>query len=279
MSYNIQERRTASAVKGKFSFPFLKGKIDVEGDFTKTLTDSTGGAAGIAKRLCELCNAHGVSLSQLPRIVPEIRYPDVKNTDALLESLTPQVVDSIAKTFGISSDWLDGTSESIYQTLWCYKAPENLFHFIKENQKTLSEPFPLRLLSTKNAFDRERSSHELALVAVHEKEITPDFSFQWYTIFEDSWIWSHPPARLHLKALARTLWFSKNISIPIITTKLRTIEAVREGKLVPHAALNAPRKREHLEDYALTAKESLIALETDEVENVITLVKTYVDFL
>jgi len=275
MSYQIREKRTARGIKGKLKLPFLKGSAELEGEFAKSLTDSTGGVDGLAKRLLFLWDAHGLALSQVPRIHPSMCYTDTLNSEALLKVLTPELLDEVSKTFGVTTDWLEGTSKELYQTQWCYQAPENFFQFITENKGSLAKPFPFRLLSTESALDRKQSSHELALVAVHKKEISSDFVLQWYTVFGDSWIWSHPPSRLQLKAMARALWLTKMISTPIITSKRGTIEAVREGQMVPHEAMQSPMRREHLEDYALTRDDSLIAKETDEVDAVIALADTY----
>jgi hypothetical protein len=278
MSYRFKERRTPSTIKAKASFPFLKGKLGAEADLTKTLTDASGGTQGLVQRLLSLCEGHEVSLNQIPRIIPGLGYTDTLSKEALLRAMTPELVDQFANTFGVTHEWMDGTSKELYQRLFCYESPRVLFDFLDEHSETLSEYFPLRLLATKGAFDRERSSHELALVAVHEKEITPEFTFQWFTIFGDSWIWSHPKARLRLKALARALWLSTDqVSIPIIETSYQKVKAVREGKLIPFDILHGKGTRldRRLEDYALTASESQIARETDEVEAVLACSKEY----
>lgn len=62
----------------------------------------------VAQRFCQIFQDHGVEKSQIPRLVPSIKLSDLKSNKALLEVLTPEILDQTASLLGLRSEWLEG---------------------------------------------------------------------------------------------------------------------------------------------------------------------------
>src|SRR6266545_3426476 len=66
-------------------------------------------------------------ITQIPRLVPGLTLDKVSRVETLLPALTGEVLDETAKLFQIRRTWLEGVGDEIYDTVWCYKAPERFF--------------------------------------------------------------------------------------------------------------------------------------------------------
>lgn len=257
-------RRTEAKFAGEISIS-QKLKLKGEHSYEPVLTDSNGGVFGLVDRIKVLCDEHSVSLTELPKFFSQITYADCSSDDKLLNALTPDIVQTIADTFGVQAEWLIGTSDKIYDIFSCYKDARVLFDFLNQNRKTLGY-FPLHIVASKDAFDRETSGNDIALVVKLRLNHPAAGEHCRYVVCGDGWKWSHLPCRLQLKAMARLLYFSPaNITIPIHITSRKTVLAIYDGKMIPHQFLQQSPLRVRLEDYALDAEESLNARETGEV--------------
>lgn len=62
----------------------------------------------VAKRFIQVFYDHGVEPAQVPRLIPHVKLDDLNSEKALLAALTPEVLDQVARLFGIRSQWLEG---------------------------------------------------------------------------------------------------------------------------------------------------------------------------
>jgi len=230
--------------------------------------------AQVALRFLKLFQWHGVAITQIPRLIPQISLEKLKSTELLLPVLTTEVIEQAATLFGIRRAWLEGADSRMYNTFACYKQPRAFF----EELASVAVPanrFAVRALCAKKALDyRQRGRQPLAIVLVErildldEQEITR------YRICGDAWDWTHPPCRIELKAIARQVFLEQRCPVPLHYVEPAMLEKVLEGTWVPHDTLKGCLLTEpSLEDYALSAAESVKAKETAELPEVLSYIE------
>ena len=78
---------------------FLKGLVSQLKDDKKSVSVQI-----VAHRFKQLFIDHGVELSQIPRIFPNVTLDDLKSDEALLRRLNPGLLDKAASLFGARVD-------------------------------------------------------------------------------------------------------------------------------------------------------------------------------
>jgi hypothetical protein len=68
-------------------------------------------------RVLSVFEAHGVLLSQIPRILPELNYAQLKNREALVDALSPDLIEKICDLFFLERSWLEGAHDMRQQQL------------------------------------------------------------------------------------------------------------------------------------------------------------------
>lgn len=128
----------------------------------------------------------------------------------------PELLDTVAKLFGIRSQWLEACDDRIYDYLATYKEPRLLLDHLRdlwqqpEWRNTVGTP--LRILTTAKRLDyRDDQRHELAPVLLERVADLGDETIYRYHIYQDGFSWDHPPPRIELKALGRTIWQALHI--------------------------------------------------------------------
>lgn len=233
----------------------------------------------VAQRFLQAFNDHGVQSSQIPRLIPQIKLDDLQSESSLLAILKPELLDQIANLFGISIKWLEGATNKIYEYKACYKQPEiffELFSAIQGGKWSDDIDIPFRVLTSSKKLDRS-SDHYQPLVPVIVEKIAQlgDEPIYRYVIFNDGFDWSHPPARIQLKAMTRVIFISGKTVTPLLVVKPEVLKRILERELIPrdflhHGLVSNPS----LEDFALSA-ESPIAKEVAELPSVLEYIKEY----
>lgn len=223
------------------------------------------GAEDVAVRFVELFELHGVAVTQIPRLIPEISLADLATPLALLTALNQNVIESTCELFGISREWLDGTSSRLYETNFCYKSPKRFF----EKLSGLSKPenrSQVRAVTTKMDLDyRSSSNQRIELIMVETIGWLGDRELMRYQIFSDGWQWSYSECRLQLKAMVRAY----GSPVPLFLISNEQMEQLSSGSLVPTALVDGPLCTEpSLEDFCLSMYESRVAKETEELDKV-----------
>lgn len=81
----------------------------------------------IPQRFFQVFEDHGVAISQIPRLLPQIKLSDLKSEDPLLQVLNHEVLEQTTQLFGIRRLWLEGIDNQIYELHSCYKHREIFF--------------------------------------------------------------------------------------------------------------------------------------------------------
>src|ERR1700733_13448550 len=84
-----------------------------------------------ATRFVSLFESHGIHRNQIFRLLGH-RAPiaDLQNDDALLRSLTGELLDQAASLFAVRRDWLDCATDEIYPLHDFYKKPAEFGLFL-----------------------------------------------------------------------------------------------------------------------------------------------------
>lgn len=217
--------------------------------------------------------AHGVDISQIPRLLTNVSLSDLITPERLLTALTPEIIDQTAQLFGVRSQWLEGIDDQIYEYLGTYKEPKELLSHIG---KLLHPPegkrhFPLRVLTTAKQLSNRSDSHQILTPILAEPiaSLGDDLIYR-YHVYRDGFDWNHSPCRLELKAIARILFFHLGTPVPLYLVSETEMEEILEGRTIPRHLLRGPLvTNPSLEDYALSYKESGVAKETDELPDVL----------
>lgn len=233
----------------------------------------------VAQRFLKVFHDHGVQTTQIPRLLPAIKLDDLKSEDALLAMLTHDVLDQIARMFGIRVEWLEGVDDEIYEYLACYKRPEiileHLAHIVGGVDVGLS--FPLRVLSTTKKLDCNDGSQQLLAPVIVEKiaDLGEEEIYR-YHIYRDGFDWGYRPTRIELKTIARIVDKTLHTPVPLFVISEKEMRGVLDGKLVPanlfHGTLLT---NPSLEDFALTTEESGVAKEVEEIPAVLSYIEEH----
>ncbi|MBY0498519.1 MAG: hypothetical protein K2P74_02730 [Nitrosomonas sp.] len=81
----------------------------------------------IRQRFFQVFEDHGIAVSQILRLLPQIQLNDLKSGDSLLQVLNHYVLEQTTQLFGIRRLWLEGVDDQIYELHNCYKHPEIFF--------------------------------------------------------------------------------------------------------------------------------------------------------
>jgi hypothetical protein len=230
----------------------------------------------VAERFLQIFQEHGVAVSQIPRMIPQLRLEQLRTTDSLLQALTGDVLERAANLFRVRLEWLEGADECIYEPLFCYQQPHALF----DHCATLNLPsyaFAVQALTTTKALDcRNDRQQPIALVLVDKVQELGKEEITRYCVYRDAWNWSHQPCRIQLKAMARLVLQNYRRPVPLHQVKPALLQAIIEGKCVPHAALQGCLlTNPSLEDYALPSHESAQAKEISELPAVLDYIDSH----
>ncbi|MBI5861869.1 MAG: hypothetical protein HZB64_06800 [Rhodocyclales bacterium] len=244
--------------------------------FGKQTADTVG---NIPRRFLKAFLAHGVEASQIPRLLPQIKFEDVQSPEKLLAALTPEILDQTAQLFGIRSQWLAGIEDQIYSGFYAYKRPRELLNHVAPlclpDDQWLN--FPLRVLATTLNLDRNNSAQQLLIPIVVERiaELGEDEIFR-YHIYKDGFDWSYLPARVELKAVARLLFKKAGIGVPLYPVSPKQMDDILKGRAFPRQHLDGCLlTTPSLEDFALSKEESGIAKEVEELPAVLDYIEEH----
>jgi hypothetical protein len=232
-----------------------------------------GRVAIVADRFLSVFSEHGVAPSQIPLFFPELTLDTLNSDERLLRALTSNVLTEVAKLFRVRREWLEGVDDRIYDRNWCYKAPERLFEALK-NAETEFDSFPIRILHSEDLDFRRPCTQPMVMLLIEKvrelgEELVPRFQI-W-----DECDWSHPPCRIQLKAMARVLDRRHREVVPLYRVSSKDFAAVAEGRCIPKRFMRgSPLTDPSLEDYALTAEESKVAKETEELPFVLEYIES-----
>lgn len=224
----------------------------------------------VARRFLTLFGEHGITVSQIPRILPQLSLEQLRDTDSLLRALTTDILAQTASFFGVRLAWLEGVDDRLYEMLTCYKQPEVFF----QECARLNLPdigFAVRALCAKKELDWRDDRHQpIALILVDKLQDLGEQEITRYRVFADAWDWSHTPCRVQLKATARLVLQKYGRPLPLHQVKSELLQEIIEGRRIPRSSLKGCLlTNPSLEDFAMSGKESVQAKETAELPEVL----------
>lgn len=220
----------------------------------------------VAERYLTLFGAHGVEVTQIPRLLPAVGLDMLNTRASLLKALTCDVLDGAARLFGVEREWLDGVTEVLYPCRCCYKRPQIFFDDLAA-VRTDGLEFPVRALFSDKILSGGRDQPQPVVLLLVEKIAEfGDNEIQRFRFYRDAWDWGYFPARIQLKAMARAIYLLTQTPIPLYRVPDRRLDLVREGKVVPRDLLTrSPLTSPSLEDFALSPSESAQSQEAEEL--------------
>ncbi len=230
----------------------------------------------VAERFLSLFGAHGVAVSQIPRMLPGLGLDKLNSKEALLSELTDENLDRTAKLFGIQREWLDGTVAEIYPPRFCYKRPAHFFGDLRAI-KSDDFDFPVRALyCTRRLSSADQAPQPMGLLLAEKMIEFGDEEIMRYQVYWDTWNWGYAPCRIQLKAMARVYYLTNQKPISLYRVCPKDLTAFRAGRMVPRSCLQGSSITEpSLEDFALSMEESRIAQEVDELPSVLHYIQAH----
>ena len=93
----------------------------------------------IATRLVALFESHGVHRYQIPEFFDHgLDISSCASDEKLIDKITPEIINDAVVLFGVNKDWLEGSSNEIYDIPDFYKHPERFEHYLVELLKNKS---------------------------------------------------------------------------------------------------------------------------------------------
>jgi hypothetical protein len=235
-----------------------------------TLKSKDDPVAVVARRFLQIFQDHGVPATQIPRLVPQLTLDKLSSPETLLPALNGDVLEHTAKLFQIRRTWLEGVGDQIYDTVWCYKAPERFFQELATIEMQ-SVAFPIVALCSSRKLDGKNDVKQPIALLFREKLCDlGDEEIHRYRIFDDGWDWGYWKCRIQLKAMARMVDKVLHNRIPMYQVKPEVLKSVESGNQVPRQCLQGPQlDNMSLEDFALFPEESAQSKEAEELSQVV----------
>jgi len=238
----------------------------------------TSPVAVVGERFLQVFIQHGVRPTQIPRLLPSISLAALISPESLLTAITPKVIDDTTRLFGIRSAWLEGVTDQIYDTHFCYQAPARFFELLSQTPREACS-FPVRALTCVDTLDcHDAREQPLALVFV-EPITAPEnpedlHPIARYHIWCDTWDWGYAKSRIQLKAMTRIVDIQLNERVPLYRVERAVLKAIQDGRQIPRAYLRGSLLPEpSLEDYANSQAEHGQAKETEELPYVLAYIE------
>jgi hypothetical protein len=231
----------------------------------------------VAKRFIKIFEEHGVTTSQIPRLIPEITLDKLQSSTTLLPALTSDVLEKTANLFKIRRAWLEGLGNQIYDCLWCYKDPERFFQELA-TLKIERLNYSIMAFCCTQTLDKNNKLRQPIVIVFAEKLTDLDGEEIYrYRIFDDGWHWDYWKCRIQLKAMARVVYQVLHVCIPLYLLESETLFEIESGHHVPRAWLKSHRRLHDisLEDFGLSPDESAVSAESEELPHVLEYIKAH----
>jgi hypothetical protein len=228
----------------------------------------------VARRFVQIFREHGVPVTQIPRLIPELSLDKFAKPETLLPALSSEILEKTAVLFKIKRAWLEGIGGQIYDTNWCYKSPDRFFSELATfDYKAVL--YPIVGLCSLAHFDLKSGRDQLLAIVMKEKICDlDDEEIHRYRVFGDGWDWGYWKSRLQLKAMARVVDKAIHGRIPLYRVSPAELAEIESGSHVPGACLQRPPLDSmSLEDFALSPAESHCSKESEELPDVLAYIE------
>ncbi len=188
-----------------------------------------------ARRFLALFNDHGVAETQIQQFLPPITLDKLHRPEALMKTLTDDILSRAADLFKVRREWLDGVDDRIYDCWFCYKAPQRFLEELALVEQDY-DFFPFRGLYTGRPLDwTEGRQQPLVPLMVEKVRDLGELEVCRHKICCDVWDWGNVPCRIQLKARARVM--SENFG------KVSPLYAVKPGSGASRIGIHQKRPK------------------------------------
>lgn len=229
----------------------------------------------LADRFIKLFVDHGVEETQIPRVFPKISLQDLSSKFALIEKLTPSLIDEAARLFNVRSEWLEGVDEEVYPFFSCYKQPQKLLELMQQVDVAVDD-YPFRILTSADKLDYLSEKYQPVLIVVLKKITTLNDEDIYRYYLDSQWDWTEAPCRVQLKAMAYQFFNTNKIPIPIYKVSKQAFQDIADRKCIPKQQLDHPIITDpSLEDFVLRKSQSHQSKESEELPQVNAYIAEY----
>lgn len=220
-------------------------------------------------RFIQVYEAHGVRITQLPRLVPThfgLHLADVSSDASLLPKLTVGLATWTCDAFGVKMAWIEGDAAEMYDTPDFYKNACDFIDLVAAIRKRAGE---VKVVALKAVAELDSASDGEQPVGILLKEpiaeLNGDPVYRYHPVYAD-WNWSYWKSRFEFKSLIRVCW-----DLDIVPwgydLSPEEITKIGDGKCFPGPVIQKLHGYTwHPEDYVLKPSESLVAKDIEEVE-------------
>lgn len=226
----------------------------------------------LSERFIELCEAHDVTRTQIPRLLGAnwgLSVEHVSAHDKLLPVLQEPLLRHVCALFGVNRQWLDGEDVSIYPSLQFYPDLHPFRDFVCQLNVAQEnvDVFVIKPSECDVSVKRGDSHDEIAVVF---RVLVCQFgqkNVYRYLPLTELYPWNHKPARIRLKAMGLICWthhfYPLCIELPSVE-----VNRIASGGAFLHKQLEALlyAKKWHLDDFMFTRTQSHVAADEDEAQ-------------
>lgn len=225
----IQVNKPLVEVNNRFNFFFRKRRLP-----------KRTGPQLVVDRFHELLAGHKLNEAQLLKLIPDDwgwTLRSLSNEQELLAVLASDKLEALAKLFGVNTNWLEGSSERIYDWLHGYKRVDWFTEQLTA-RGWCDDELMMTILASDYKTGSEGSLNQFTMVFSHP---IAEWDQGETTIYRHECFdagplpWDHQPARVN--AFDMAYWFHHTANrhgwIPIVPSKYKIIKAIAEGEMFP----------------------------------------------
>jgi hypothetical protein len=244
---------------------------------------------GLVDRFISVYTNHGISINQISSFVDPafgLKISDFKNNDSILEVIDDKLLNWTCNAFCIERDWLDGTSERIYQHRNYYKNVEGFSRLFVKLKNEYRDGFEIYLLKN-GELDPNLFVHTencvIIILRYPLKKINKKTIYAYMPI-STQWKRGYWRTRYQLKSIIYICdKLQPRTYIIGYDMDMETINKILAGRIFPGPEIDKLELKEYTwypEDYIDLPSESVKAKETTETEKVreYILDESYLDY-
>jgi len=244
---------------------------------------------GLVDRFISVYTSHGISINQISSFVDPafgLKVSDFKNKDSILEVIDDEILNWTCNAFCIERDWLDGTSERIYQHRNYYKNVEGFIRLFVKLKNEYCDGFEIYLIKNGELYPNLFVHTENCVIIILRyplKKINKKTIYA-YVPISTQWKWGYWRTRYQLKSIIYICYrLQPRTYIEGYDMDMETINKILTGLIFPGPEIDKLEFKQYTwypEDYSDLPSESVKAKETTETEKVreYMLDESYLDY-
>lgn len=239
----------------------------------------------VVRRFIKVYEEHGILQSQIPGFVDKkfgLQLKDFKDQESVLQILNDELINWTCKKFGVQRDWIDGTSEYIYNRKNYYKKIhsfiDDLYNLIKNGNDIDIYAFKFGDLVPDDTED-ENEQEVVLLMRYSIGQLNSKIVYKYIPI-STLWNWGYWRSRYQLKAI---FYICEKLNVFLHGYDLREKNNIASGEVFPEKIVRSILNSItwYPEDYIELPSQSIQAKEVEETKKVREYFKQegYLDYL